>query len=278
MSNLVFECPNCSSAFRVTPEMSGQVVACPTCHGSVTIPDQLASSTNPSDHSTTDSRDPIIKDCPSCRGQFGVTPEMERMGFACPHCQSVFPASPHSGSLDSTTGDDEPAEEDMFAPGFRPASPTTKTQPDNSTSGAQETSQPASQQHHPASPPSEKPADAGVVGVPSFRLPNQTEPSVKEAAKKDTSLEHLLPPRFLADDPDQPFQQSTSPTKVVLPDGSGGVQQVNSRIVTVEYRGLPVELVSRSPEDQIRYRRTVNALSILVGLIMIGIAIAILLW
>ena len=83
--SVVLECPFCGSAFQVLPENAGQLVACPTCSESVTVPELLAAE-EPEPIPMALPTKPIIFNCGSCSGKFGVTPDMDGTRVACPHC------------------------------------------------------------------------------------------------------------------------------------------------------------------------------------------------
>ena len=83
--SVVLECPVCGSAFQVLPENAGQLVACPTCNESVTVPELLAAE-EPEPIRMASPAKPIIFSCGSCFGKFGVTPDMDGSRVACPHC------------------------------------------------------------------------------------------------------------------------------------------------------------------------------------------------
>ena len=83
--SVVLECPVCGSAFQVFPENAGQLVACPTCNESVTVPELLAAE-EPEPIRMASPAKPIIFSCGSCFGKFGVTPDMDGSRVACPHC------------------------------------------------------------------------------------------------------------------------------------------------------------------------------------------------
>ena len=88
-----------------------------------------------------------------------------------------------------------------------------------------------------------------------------------------------LPAPFLIDDPQAVASgPRRDTTKVMLPDKNQGTRELDRRLVKVEYKGQTVELVSRTPEEQIRYRNRVNFVSMLLGLLFILIAFLILLW
>ena len=79
--------------------------------------------------------------------------------------------------------------------------------------------------------------------------------------------EIFLPPKFLADDPDF-VDHSVSgqrSSRVLLPDGAGGVSAVDSNIVRIEHRGQTVELKALSPEKKRFRQRWINIVSILLG-------------
>ena len=68
----------------------------------------------------------------------------------------------------------------------------------------------------------------------------------------------------------------TEKFKVVLPDGQGGVAQMDNRVLRVKHEGKQVSLVSLTPEQQARQRLIQNIVAILIGIVIMAIAFTLL--
>ena len=76
-----------------------------------------------------------------------------------------------------------------------------------------------------------------------------------------------LPPKFLADDPELVHHSHSrkGQQKILLPDGSGGVQSVENNIVRIEHKGQIVELIALSPQQRQKRQRLTNFIAVLLG-------------
>ncbi|MCH2182897.1 MAG: hypothetical protein MK108_12910 [Mariniblastus sp.] len=312
MSNLVMQCPACSEPFQVAPDAAGQTVACPSCNSAVLIPRQ----DDPSPPATA-STETIVHHCPECRGPFGLTREMQGKRIACPHCEKEVTVELES-AFQPDRSPTEPEDELFapgFAP--QPGSPEAEpsdtpapgdageakkrgdkrksnrfkggsVQPvDEATGQPIEGLPPTSPSNlDPLIEPADRPPETATnpSGLPTMhRSGNSGDPDQEqdESTREATGLPvaGALPAPFLIDDPQSiasGHQRDT--TKVMLPDEAEGARQFDRRLVKIEYKGQIVELVSRTPEEQIRYRNRVNFVSMLLGLLFILIAFLILLW
>ena len=115
MSSLVFGCPNCQQPFQVADTQAGQVVQCPSCAQSVEIPADAFGAPAPAAPAAPVAQTPQAYGCPSCGGQFGVTPEMNGQQVACPHCQAPTTIA-FGGDLPQPTSPQPPEETEEFAP------------------------------------------------------------------------------------------------------------------------------------------------------------------
>ena len=86
-----------------------------------------------------------------------------------------------------------------------------------------------------------------------------------------SSVEHLLPPRFLVADPDFVDRriQKGSSQFVLLPDGKGGVKSIDENIIRIEHRGRTVELVALPPAEKRKRQRIVNLVFIAIGILFL---------
>ena len=333
--SVVFQCPACSSSFRVALEHAGQLVKCPSCEEAVSIPKDLGQTTS----QATPSKSAGVTRCPSCNGEFRVSEKYKNQPVACPHCNATVTPSGKGSS---------PTEADMFAPGHRsnpqPEKPTIQVRtgkkkksgkapvkislpkPPSVTppAPAEPTPQPSlpkpvtlpkpdvSQKRKPkpaaeVAPPkaskSKTPPKVTEPPKPAFKKKPATPPpttsesasehdSTKKAANEtepqtaitsdppnSISIAHRLPPKFTAVDPDDPFAAASREEdhKVILPDGDGGFQRIDSRVVHVERDGKKLQLYSAPKEKKERRRFLQNILAILIGIIVLAAAFYLLL-
>lgn len=64
--------------------------------------------------------------------------------------------------------------------------------------------------------------------------------------------------------------------KVILPDGQGGMAQVDNRVLRVKHGQREVSLVSMTPKEKARKRLIQNIITIAIGIVVLAIAFAIL--
>ena len=307
------QCPACSKPFQVAPETAGQTVECPGCKSQVAIPDG-PEQTQPD----TSMPDPVVHYCPECAGAFGVTLEMQGKRIACPHCDKEVtieiedsepdrladeqqddlfapgfvppsdspepPPLPEStcGNPTEETKEKKKQKSGRFKGGSIPPIAGTSGQPIGGlppTSGGE---------NAPRIEPDETDNAAAAnnpSGLPTLHTDRenagqqqdpQSESSVDEPATQTTGS---LPAPFLVDDPQRMGAMvNRDNPKILLPDATDGTRQLDRRLVKIEYKGQTVELVSRTPEEQTRYRNIVNIISMLLGLVFIFIAFIILIW
>ena len=81
----------------------------------------------------------------------------------------------------------------------------------------------------------------------------------------------MLPPQFLADDPDfvDYRVKSGHQQRILLPDSGGGVQSVDGNIVRIQHKGQTYELVALSPDQRRKRQQLINIVSIAVGAIFL---------
>jgi hypothetical protein len=131
----------------------------------------------------------------------------------------------------------------------------------------------------PATPPVEK---AGQnVAVASAMGTQDDEPATNVEIDDDTNrpepIDHLLPPRFDVLDPSQMrVKAGKAEFKVLLPDGKGGMAQVDQRIIRVEHDGERVSLVAMTPEQKSRRRFIQNIIAIIIGIAIMWLAFTVL--
>ncbi len=120
---------------------------------------------------------------------------------------------------------------------------------------------------------------SGVTNESVPAAATKSEISNQESAESGTNLnpiDHLLPPRFDVIDPTRLKFSETDDCKVLLPDGAGGNQPFDQRILRVEHQGEKVSLVALTPKQRMRRRVISNLVAILIGIIIIAIAFTVL--
>ena len=82
MNIVSIECPHCSTALKISPEMRGTAVQCPDCKGKMLVPEL----TSVPSTSVAPGSEVLSRTCPGCEIPFGVTKEMLGTRVLCPHC------------------------------------------------------------------------------------------------------------------------------------------------------------------------------------------------
>lgn len=82
-------------------------------------------------------------------------------------------------------------------------------------------------------------------------------------------IENRLPKKFLADDPDFIDRSlgRQGARNVLIPDGRGGMQRVDERIVKIEHKGEMIELIALPENERRKRQRITNFVSILIGVL-----------
>lgn len=333
--SVVFQCPACTSSFRVAREHAGRLVECPNCKQKVLVPKDVGKLDSPTPHP----KKATVKRCPSCDGEFRVADKHKHQPVACPHCgDTVSPGGKGRSSTDA----------DMFAPGHQsnPKSdkPTIQVRTGKKKPGKKKAAtkislpQPPSVKPPAPEEPTPQPTLPKPVSLPKPDLsqkrqpdpaaeqatpkPNQskTPPKITEpaaptnkkktattppkasettqkhpSAEKDSTAEkpgtsetpdrsaassvaHRLPPKFTAVDPGDMYAEARGEDhKVILPDGDGGFQRIDSRVVHVHRDGKKVQLYSAPKEKKERRRFLQNILAILIGILVLAVAFYLLL-
>ena len=97
------------------------------------------------------------------------------------------------------------------------------------------------------------------------------EEAIGESPWKPDPIDHLLPPRFDVLDPTRISQAGQDQFKVVLPDGKGGIAQLDNRVLRVEHDGEKVALRMLTEKQKQRRRLIQNIIAILIGIAAIAI-------
>ena len=89
MSNLNFSCPHCQQSLDIPEELLGQVVECPTCNGSIQLPEPepVAAPEPEPTPEPAPAPQPETKDCPYC-GEAILTHAKK-----CKHCGEILDSS-----------------------------------------------------------------------------------------------------------------------------------------------------------------------------------------
>lgn len=156
--------------------------------------------------------------------------------------------------VDSPPGNNPASKVDGRGPASPPDGSADKP-PAQNDSGSVDSANSESDQ---ADPPVSPEVDVAVEEV----VPDGKEP-----------IDHLLPPRFDVLDPSQlGIKSGKSQFKVLIPDGKGGMAQVDRRVVNVDHDGERVSLVVMTPEQKRRRRIIQNSIAILIGIIVMWLA------
>lgn len=109
------------------------------------------------------------------------------------------------------------------------------------------------------------------------RIPESFDPLEAKTKTAFPELSEWLPPKFDIPDPSKLRDRGTA-NKVLLPSADGGVQSIDPRLVTVEYKGKKYTLIALSPEQKKRRQFIVNLVSIVIAIIAIWATFKILTW
>ena len=272
----VHQCPACSRPFGVTPDMEGERVACPHCEQEVLI-EITASKTDPTK--------------PELQGQEQPNREPSEEMFA--------PGFTSSSTTTSQPKKSKSSDQKTKPPRFKgQPTPQASDQEISPPAGLPPTSVTADESDLVPADTSATQDAAEKTGLPTFHEVSKSSGEADTPAAEPTAESpdeqtgggsatseglayalSALPTPFLVEDPERISNlQSRRNTKVVLPDSSEGTRQLDQRLVKIQYKGETVELISRTPEEQARYRRLVNLVSMLIGLMFIVVAFVILLW
>ncbi len=308
----VCSCPICKRQFGITPDMLGQTVGCPHCQASVLVESPISppeilqapaiitdstagrnktrtrqrwkSRTQPGDSkdafapgaeksepaTTSDSRLPLAP----VRRSDGLKParsEPAVSGVLKPisenrNREDIDPPSrkPGSKSASKKRGDDpiEPRKKDGRG------SPETARVPGALSSTPIKPGVP-----HVASPEAE--LDQADRSVPEVKPDEESDQP--ETTDQPGSIDHWLPPRFDVLDPSRMrLKTGKGQFQVILPDGNGGMKQIDQRLVRVEHEGTQVALVAMTEKEKKRRRLIQNIVAIVIGIIIMAIAFSLL--
>ncbi len=273
-----FKCPQCNNKFGITESMSNSKVACPHCNAHVQI------GANKQTEPQTDLYAPGIPTNTKPGEPLAIRTEKKK---ARPKKEISLPNPHATATSTSQSATAKPPRSPKGKSLPAPAAPDRKSGPpkqpvfDEIDSGQSKSSSATSQ-----SPPidtakaSTKKDDASTtISVSQSTVPGP--PSVKSGTDKLTCpIDCRLPPKFTAVDPDEKVQgnlRGENDHNVILPDGEGGFQRIDSRVVHVERDGKKVQLYSAPKEKKERKRFLQNILAIGIGIALLAIAFYLLL-
>ena len=211
--SVVLQCPVCTSSFQVQPQQAGQIVACPSCNQTVSVPESVfenQADSTPQTTSATSAQPKNIFGCPFCEGQFGISPEMFGTNVACPHCQKHVSIEAHEQPQEtiqipkiSKTKTKKKKQNDLFPPGYQPGQPKVPIESPVIRKGRKKKKDPVIQvpSNHKteksrkatrpaaAQKPTAKPTDQSVVNPKARPTSGATaKPKPADPARKKASL------------------------------------------------------------------------------------------
>ena len=279
MKSQVFGCPSCQQPFQVLADQAGQIVQCPGCAQSVEIPATAFShhETLPESQATVPSQ--MVSTCDQCHGQFGVTEEMFGTQVACPHCRQAT-------QIQDPFVEVPVIKIELIDKSNNANAPKAKNEKSETIERRKEAFEPLTAKDTP-----EKPSVADLLPPTNDSVDSKVQKNQASSATTDAQLsdrgestkeksheeerapvDDLLPPRFEVADPTRIRVGSLPDNKILLPDGEGGLKQVDQRIVQVEHRGQKVSLVALTPKQRIRRRIITNMIAILIGIAILWMA------
>ncbi len=288
----LFACPACAQSFGVTSQMYGQQVGCPHCQQTVLI----QSSTGTESGKSKD----VAPELPASQDLFAPGYQPTQDSNPAPKKQAGKKRKSKTKSPSSSSQEKNADKTESLAvkpPAFRQPKPTksstessdreskskndvkSKTNP-NPPKGMSSLSGPSIT---PILPPTVDATDVEKTRVDihpdsSTDVDRQSHALLKdnEPTAHQQKIAAMLPPRFDVEDPENLRFKTGIDNKVFLPDGEGGIQQVDQRVLRVQHDGQDVHLVSMSAEDRSRRRAFRNTMMIVIGIIILVIAFVLL--
>ncbi len=298
MAGTQVQCPSCHKPVKIAVDAFQESAAvsepdrnptfrCPQCEGHFQVPREFLQQAN-------DQQVVPTVQCPHCQASVEVADKSKDDGSQSSQPKRR-PGVPELRQRD-TSGKPEPDPDELFAPGFRrktkqpapvpkpagarqpPAKSMSVTKPDQpeepsagNDSALPEKLEPVSTS--PSGQPTEKAPDR-VEQDPFRTLEEATETSAQQSvAQLLPSIDHLLPPKFLVDDPEQLAVAVTKTNhKILLPDGKGGVSRIDDRVVRIQHGQEKVTLLTLTPQQKARRRFIVNLVTILLAIACMALA------
>lgn len=235
---------------------------------------------------------------------------MNYLDFGCPHCNQPFrvdaldagrvvecPSCAHPVEVPADSSDDSSrAPLPSHAPeiGRKPKAKSPPPMPPSQSkfpsvkpggSGSKPRTDPPAVADTPIQPirrtlrrTSDQKLDPTIASPEKKTNRDPVEPVVPEVLATDEGeTDNGLPPRFDVFDPKRAgINQSRNEHRVILPDGHGGIAQVDNRVLRVKDGEREVSLIAMSPEQRSRRRLIQNIIAILIGIAVMAIAFSLL--
>ncbi len=280
----VFACPACAGQFGITADMNGKRVGCPHCQTAVLIeiPELIVVSSETPVINTSAAKQSSTKTKAKSnpRWKKKVKDSKPSPELPVPGLKDAPDKPETSQTIQPKRRSESKAASDLVPPLTRP--PLKTSSPAQvSTQGKKNSPAPIESQVVEAEvvdaeviPNSEVPAAAGTENEsPEPDSCSEIEVETPELANQPEPIDHLLPPLFNVLDPSRMRGKAgTEQFQVVLPDGKGGMQQVDNRVVRVEHGGEKVSLVTMTQKEKSRRRLIQNIIAIVIGIIVLGVA------
>ena len=279
MALQVFGCPECSEPFQVDETMAGQAVGCPACGAAVSIPsvEELASSDQPVEMEPAAAPEPTPVQCPHCQGSFGVSVGMFGQQVACPHCDATVEIRDAAQEVEPPETISDPVEASATPPIdlATPAKPKSKSKPKPNRKRKLDSEQgrePWQQTSRVASKSPDEPGETPPAPASPAEPPAESPPEPETFQPQP--IAQWMPPPFAVPDPLR--FPSRAGGEVILPDGSGGLQQASSRIVTITHNGQEYQLIAMTPAQRQRRKLIHNVVALAIGAALLLMALQLL--
>jgi len=221
--------------------------------------------------------------CPKCQQVFQIRQVELGQVMRCPHCQQLT-RIPDEFTLDQGEGQKRKLLALNPSVATKPAQKKESLPQIDSTPPRPATNQEDAVQRNELALP-----EATEMLPPTFcvseelteaKATSQAESMMADLQEGEIAAEitDWLPPKFDVYDPSRLRNRARSSNQVILPSSDGGIQTVDQRIVTIEYKGEKYRLVALSPEAKKRRQWIINLISIALALLALFVTFKILTW
>ncbi len=269
----IFRCRHCQGQFGVTADMFGTHVGCPHCHQAVLVQAEPVVPTSadvpitgeiPPVSSRSSAPEPGLDNAPVIDSKITSVKPTKRKpdkstGFQPPKIHRHSSVKSSDLAPPTKTADLSPPTRTNIVEATVDTSPTNRLPPTVHQSPANQTS---------AEVTEIKPQT--TLATDSIAESHQQE--TVEGPPQPDSIDHLLPPRFDVEDPVRLRIRDQLDFKISLPDGKGGTQQIDQRILRVDHGGEKIALIALSPQQKLRRRIISNFIAIIVGIAILALA------
>lgn len=269
----IFRCRHCQGQFGVTAEMLGTHVGCPHCRQAVLIQAEPVVPTS--------ANVPITSEIPPVGSRSSAPkPSLENVPVIDSKTTSV---KPPKRKPDKSSGFQPPeiyrhskVRSSDLAPPTKTSdlSPPTKSNIVEATVDTSLTNKLPPTAHQ--SPVNQSSAEVSEIKTQATLAADSTtelqRQETVEGPPQADSIDHLLPPRFDVEDPARLRIRDQLGFKISLPDGKGGTQQIDQRILRVDHGGEKIALIALSPQQKLRRRIISNFIAIIVGIAILALA------